>query len=171
MDFDKVSLKNGTMENSKSSLSKLGRYILYILLITLIIIQFFPTLNNKSDEVPTTDIIKSRKIPSQTATLIKNACYDCHSNNTDYPWYNAVQPISWYLEGHITNAKSGLNFNEFETYSTKKQKKKFQNMKFVVEENKMPLTSYKLMHAEGRLSKAERKEIINWIEDELKEYD
>ncbi len=149
---------------------KFFRLILGILLLSLILIQFFPTLNNVSDEVPTTDIIQSRAVPSQAATLVRNACYDCHSNNTQYPWYDKIQPFAWILENHIIDAKRELNFNEFETYDSNKQKKKFQSMKKLIEENKMPLTSYKIMHAEGRLSSREKKIIIDWIEEELKEY-
>src|SRR5699024_960998 len=116
--------------------------ILLLLFIVVLIIQFFPTLKNTSNEVPTTDLIQSREVPSHVATLIHNACYDCHSNNTDYPWYNKVQPWAWYLEGHIKKAKFALNFNEFETYSPDKQRKKLENMQKLVEEKKMPLTSY-----------------------------
>lgn len=149
---------------------KTVRRILLILVVALLLIQFFPTPKNKSDEVPVTDLISSREVPSHVATLVQNACYDCHSNNTDYPWYNRVQPWAWYLQGHIQKAKSKLNFNEFETYSQIKQKKKLENMHTAIEENTMPLTSYKIMHAEGRLTKSERKQILDWIEEELKDY-
>ncbi len=149
---------------------KLLRYILIILVVGLIVIQFFPTMENKSDLVPATDLIQSREVPSQVATLLHNACYDCHSNNTNYPWYDKIQPFAWFLEGHIIDAKRGLNFNEFETYTPKKQQKKLKGIRFVMEKDVMPLDSYKLMHAESRLSKEERQAIINWVDDELKNY-
>lgn len=109
-------------------------------------------------------------MPSQVATLLRNACYDCHSNNTDYPWYDKVQPTAWILEKHIKKAKGKLNFNEFETYSSEKQKKALENVRYAIEENAMPLKPYKLLHPEGRLSKDERQQIIDWIDEELKKY-
>ena len=149
---------------------KLFRLILGVLLISLLLIQFFPTINNESNEVPTTDIIQSRAIPSQVATLVRNACYDCHSNNTQYPWYDHIQPFSWIIESDIIEGKRVLNFNEFETYDVKHQKKKLRKARQLIQKNKMPLTSYKIMHAEGRLSADEKKLIIDWIEEELKNY-
>lgn len=150
---------------------KFGQILLLIVIIAIIVIQFFPTMDNRENEVPTTDLIKAHDVPSHVATLVHNACYDCHSNNTDYPWYNKVQPFAWYLEGHIQKGKHSLNFNEFITYSEKKQKKKLENAHRALKENKMPLNSYKLFHSEGRLSKSERKQITDWIEEELKNYD
>ncbi|HLS29929.1 MAG TPA: heme-binding domain-containing protein [Flavobacteriaceae bacterium] len=149
---------------------KVLRVILGILLISLIIIQFFPTTDNISNEVPTTDVIQHRQAPSHVTTLIQNACYDCHSNNTQYPWYDRIQPFSWIFEKNIKDAKRALNFNEFETYSRKKQKEKFQKIIEMIEENEMPLTSYKILHSEGRLTKAEKKQITDWVEEELKGY-
>jgi|SRR5699024_4313475 len=149
---------------------KLIRYILGIFLLTLILIQFFPTLENVNNEVPTTDIIQSRKVPSQVSTLVRNACYDCHSDNTQYPWYDKIQPFAWVLENHIIEGKRNLNFNEFETYDLKQQEEKLKKARKLIQENKMPLPSYKIMHAEGRLSTEEKKIIIDWIEEELKNY-
>lgn len=150
---------------------KTYQIILLIFIGFLIVIQFFPTLENKSDVVPATDLIKSHdEMPSQVATLLRNACYDCHSNNTDYPWYDQVQPIAWFLEGHIQKAKRKLNFNEFQTYSLEHQKKKLEKVRHALQENLMPLKSYKILHSEGRLSQEERQQIIDWIDQELKNY-
>lgn len=146
------------------------RVILAILLISLIIIQFFPTTDNISNEVPTTDVIQHRQAPSHVTALVQNACYDCHSNNTQYPWYDNIQPLAWIFEKNIKDGKRELNFNEFETYSRKKQKEKFEKMIEVIDENKMPLSSYKILHSEGRLTSSEKKQITDWVEEELKGY-
>lgn len=146
------------------------RLVIGIFVLTLIVIQFFPTMENIQNNVPSTDLIQHRAAPSHVATLVHNACYDCHSNNTQYPWYDRIQPFAWVLESHIIDAKHNLNFNEFETYDRDKQKKKLQAMRKMIQENKMPLSSYKMMHAESRLSSEEKKTVIDWIEDELKNY-
>lgn len=147
---------------------KTWKVIVLIVIGTLIIIQFFPTYTNESNEMPATDLIQSHEPPSQVSTLLHNACYDCHSNNTDYPWYNQVQPYAWMLEGHIKKGKADLNFNEFDTYSKAKQRKKLKQMYQSLQENTMPLGGYKILHAEGRLTKNERKQIKDWIEKELR---
>ncbi len=142
--------------------------ILLIIILALIVIQFFPIKKNTSNEVPTTDLILVNEVPSQVATLIHNACYDCHSNNTNYPWYDKIKPFAWYLDKHIKDGKAHLNFNLFEKYSLKKQQKKLREIKEVIQKDKMPLTSYQLMHAESRLSKDQQQAIINWVDQTLK---
>lgn len=149
---------------------KILKPLLLILILLAIVIQFFPTRQNADNTIPKTDLLTVHQIPSNTATLIKNACYDCHSNHTDYPWYDKVQPFAWVLEKHINDAKREINFNLFETYSPEKQKKILNKMHQVIEEKTMPLTSYKMMHSEARLSKEERQEILDWIESELMNY-
>lgn len=149
---------------------KVIKPFLIILILLIVVIQFFPTRQNINNNIPPTDLLVAHEIPSNTATLIKNACYDCHSNHTDYPWYDKIQPFAWVLEKHIDDAKRKINFNEFETYSSVKQKKILNAMHKAIENKTMPLTSYRIMHSEARLSKEERKEILDWIEDELMNY-
>ncbi len=151
-------------------MKKVLRLFLIILLLGIIVIQFFPTMKNKSDMVPATDLMQSHEVPSQVATLLHNACYDCHSNNTNYPWYNHIQPLSWFLEGHIKEGKKHLNFSKFANYSQQKQKEKLEHLVKLVNEDKMPLTSYKILHAEARLTDAERQRIVDWAEEMLKDY-
>lgn len=148
-------------------MKKTLRTILLLLLATLILIQFFPTMKNETDTLSDADLIRSQKMPSQVATLIQNACYDCHSSNTQYPWYNKIQPVSWYLEKHIQNAQQQFNFNNFEKYPINKQEKILRNMKTVIENKSMPPASYRFLHPESRLSKDERQLIVNWIKRSL----
>ena len=138
-----------------------------LLLVVFILLQFIPTHQNKSNEVLASDFNLYFDTPTEIAKKIKVSCYDCHSNNTNYPWYNKVQPVAWFLENHIKEAKEELNFSEFGNYSKRKQKSKLKHFYNEIEKGKMPLFSYTLIHSNAKLSKAETKKMLKWI-NELK---
>ncbi len=146
---------------------KVLKIIAIILLLTFVGIQFIPTSRNQSDIVPSKDLMETYNVPEQVEVIFKTSCYDCHSNNTIYPWYNKIQPISWILEGHIKEAKTELNFNEFGSYSERRQKSKFKSILSQVKDGEMPLASYTWMHREAKLSKKEIKALEDWIDKML----
>ena len=104
-------------------------------------------------------------MPADVSALLKRACYDCHSNHTNYPWYAEVQPAGWWLAEHVKDGKRHLNFSEFAAYTSKRAKTKAGEIIDEVEEKKMPLKSYTWMHPEARLTVEEVKLIIAWAED------
>ncbi len=137
------------------------------LLIVFVGIQFMPTTRNQRNEVLEIDFFKTFGAPNNIQNLFKNSCYDCHSNNTNYPWYNKIQPVSWLLEHHIKEGKKELNFSEFGGYSKRRQKSKLKSIKNQIEKNEMPLSSYIFIHKDAKLSENDKKLIYNWL-DELK---
>ena len=144
--------------------------ILLALLILIIAIQFIQPARNKSGQVLPTDISTVDNLPRPVEAILKNACYDCHSNNTNYPWYANIQPAGWILARHIKNGKAELNFSEFGSYSIRKQKNKLNSIANSLKDGTMPLTSYTLIHKNARLTKDENALIINWannIKDSL----
>ena len=92
--------------------------------------------------------------------------YDCHSNNTYYPWYNNIQPVSWIMESHIKKGKKELNFSEFGTYSKRRQKSKIKSIINQIKDDEMPLSSYTLLHRKSILSESDKLLIINWMEQQ-----
>lgn len=134
-----------------------------LLLIAVVGIQFMPTTRNQSNEVYETDFTKTFIVPNNVQNLLKNSCYDCHSNNTNYPWYNLIQPVSWFLENHIKEGKKELNFNEFGAYSIRMQKSKLKSVINQIKENKMPLPTYALIHKDAKLSEADKELLIRWM--------
>ena len=115
----------------------------------------------------TTDISKVITIPDTVLTLLKNACFDCHSNNTDYPWYSNIQPIGWLMAYHIKQAKNELNFSEFGAYSQRRQISKLDGIANSIKDNIMPLKSYKIMHKSAQLSTDEKSLLINWEQQSI----
>lgn len=134
-----------------------------VALVVLIGIQFIPTSRNQSNVVPVTDFISIYNPPKEITSTLRTSCYDCHSNNTAYPWYNKLQPVAWYLEDHIKQGKEELNFNEFGDYSDRRKKSKFKSIISQVEKDEMPLDSYTLTHRNAKVSNAEKELIITWI--------
>ncbi|MDX9909004.1 MAG: heme-binding domain-containing protein [Bacteroidales bacterium] len=139
-----------------------------LLLVVLVGLQFFPAGTNHSTTIPATDFVKTFETPEQVAQILRTSCYNCHSNNTNYPWYSRVQPVGWFLENHINKGKEELNFSEFGSYSDRKQKSKLTSMISQVEDGEMPLTSYTSIHREARLSAESKGTLIEYLE-KLKE--
>ena len=112
-----------------------------------------------------TDISRSVNVPGNVLAVFKTACYDCHSNNTRYPWYVNIQPVGWVLAHHVKEGKEELNFSEFGTYSKKKQYNKLRSIGESIKEGTMPLNSYRVMHAGARLTETEKNALLKWVED------
>ena len=142
---------------------KILKKIVIVLAVIFVGIQFVPTKRNQSTEVLDTDFIRLFNAPDNIKTMLKISCYDCHSNNTIYPWYNKIQPISYFLEGHIDEAKEELNFSKFGSYSKRKQKSKFKSIIKQVKKKEMPLPSYTLIHRDASLSDDQILEFTDWV--------
>lgn len=148
--------------------------IFIALLIIFIIIQFFRPEKNIASAASPNDISNVHALPDSVHEILKVACYDCHSNNTRYPWYNNIQPVAWWLRSHITDGKKGLNFSEFASYNAQKQYKKFTQIIKEVKSGGMPLSSYTLIHRDAVLSDHQKGLITGWasiIADSLKAVD
>jgi hypothetical protein len=143
---------------------KILKLIALILLLVFVGIQFIPTDRNQSDLVPKTDFLLVNKPPKNVSALLQESCYDCHSNNTEYPWYNKVQPIAWFLEYHIKEGKKELNFSEWNTYSKRRKNSKLKSIINQIEDDEMPLWSYVLIHKEAVLSDSKKQFVIDYIQ-------
>ncbi|REE80290.1 heme-binding protein [Lutibacter oceani] len=136
---------------------------MFVGLIVFVGIQLVPTKRNQSSDVLETDFNEVFKVSNNLQSIIKNSCYDCHSNNTNYPWYNKIQPVSWFLEKHINEGKKELNFSTFGDYSKRKQKSKLKSIINQIRDDKMPLKSYTLIHRNTKLNELQKKEVIEWF--------
>jgi hypothetical protein len=146
---------------------RLAKNILFTSGILFIALQFIRPVHNINGQVQTTDISKVIIIPDTVLTLIKNACYDCHSNNTYYPLYSNIQPMGWLMAYHIKQAKNQLNFSEFGSYSQRRQVSKLDGIVNSIKDDIMPLKSYKIMHKSAQLSTDEKSLLINWAQQSI----
>ena len=141
------------------------RKILLGLAVILVAIQFVRPARNESAGPGPNDIAAKHPVPADVAALLRRACYDCHSNNTKYPWYAAVQPVGWWLASHVNDGKRHLDFSAFAAYTPKRAKTKAGEIVDEVEQKKMPLRSYTWAHPEARLTPAEIRLVVAWAED------
>jgi hypothetical protein len=136
--------------------------ILYALLFAFVVIQFIRPEKNIAAQASPNDIVTHYDVPDQVLNVLKRSCYDCHSNNTQYPWYYNVQPVAWWLDHHIRDGKRHLNFSEFNQYSFKRKNKKMEEVAESVTEGWMPLNSYLWIHTNAKLSDADAKAVADW---------
>lgn len=130
----------------------------------LLIIQLVPT---ELPEVVTSnsgDIIASGIVSEEVAKMLKTSCYNCHSNETEYPWYSHVAPSSWLVARDVRLAREELNFSLWQNYDMIEQLEKLDDIYLEVEAGKMPLGIYTLVHQSAKLDEAQRQQIIEWAE-------
>lgn len=132
----------------------------------LVVIQFFRIDKTNPKIVVENDFISQTNPPENIAKLIKTSCYDCHSNESKYPWYTNFAPISWMIKQHINEGREELNFSEWGIFKEKRKKHKLEECYELIEEGEMPLTSYLIAHGEAKLSAEQKKDLINWFKAE-----
>jgi len=145
--------------------------ILFVLLIILIVIQFFHPARNKAEGEQPNKVSTLYPVSSEVKSILDKACMDCHSNNTAYPWYSKIQPVDWWMTHHVNEGKRELNFDEFATYNLRRQYHKLEEVMKQVKDNEMPISSYTWIHKDAILTTAEQNGLINWadsIRNEMK---
>lgn len=144
-------------------MKKYLKAILLTLLIALVVIQFINRPEKINEPITQNDIIEILQINTEMATMLKSACYDCHSNQPRYPWYASIAPISWSIGEHIEHGRDELNFSNWGTYSAKRRDHKLEEMIEEVEEGHMPLPNYVRMHSDARLSDDQVEALKSWV--------
>jgi hypothetical protein len=140
---------------------KLWKKIVLALAVVFVILQFIRPEKNIGNS-SAHNIAQHFTVPSGVQTILQRSCYNCHSNNTIYPWYEEVQPVGWFLAKHIRDGKRGLNFDEYTTYRLMKQYRRFQDIIDKVENDEMPLPSYLIIHRDAKLDSTQKNELIQW---------
>ena len=122
----------------------------------LIVIQFIPV--DRSNPPAEGEIMESTELK----TVLKKSCYDCHSNETVWPWYSYVAPVSWLVADDVHEGRRHLNFSNWQNIEVRKVSKAKQEIWEMVSEGEMPLSKYVLLHPEAKLSEKDKQIIKNW---------
>lgn len=153
-------------ERSKKKSSKMTKVslkkIAFVAGAAFVLIQFVQPARNQSRQVLDTDISKTVSLPGDVQSILSKSCYDCHSNNTRYPWYVNIQPGGWFMAYHVRNGKEKMNFSDFGSYTKRRQESKLKSIANQIEDDAMPLCSYTLMHPNARLVPEEKDAIVQW---------
>ena len=142
------------------------RLIILILLAALVILQFFQPERNLGEVDSGADLVNYTGMPDSLASILRNSCYDCHSDRTEYPWYSYLAPISWYLESHIKKVKDQINFGEFGSFEKSRKIGTLGKICEVMEEGSMPLKSYLVIHRKARIGEEDLEAFCTWTESE-----
>ena len=143
---------------------KLKRIVLLLLGI-VVLIQFIPSnLPDVSFENPN-DLLANNDVPESIENLLRTSCYDCHSNETVYPWYSYVAPVSFLISKDTREGRHHLNFSEWEKMDAIEKAEALDDIADEVEEGEMPLKIYTTMHSNARMSDADRNALAEWAEE------
>jgi mono/diheme cytochrome c family protein len=151
------------LEKRKNKMKK-KHYILGVLVLVFIIIQFIPTELPPVEKENAGDIIKSGLASQDVVQLFKTSCYSCHSNETEYPWYSYVAPSSWLVARDVREGRKELNFSTWQDYELRRMVRKLDDISSEVGEGHMPMPIYTLMHPSAKLSDEQRELIVAWTE-------
>ena len=145
-------------------MKKVIRWSFWLVVLGLILIQFVPVDRSNppvSGEVAAAD---------EVMEVLRNSCYDCHSNETQWPWYSRVAPVSWRIAQHVRMGRGNLNFSDWQSMSPEDQDEAKGDIWEKVERGAMPLSDYLRMHPEAVLTDPQREALRRWSEGQAPEF-
>jgi Haem-binding domain len=142
--------------------TKIVKVLLIIVALAVLVIQVFQIDKSAPPIVPGETLEAAVAVPADVGEILGRSCGDCHTNQTQYPWYASVQPFGWLLKDHIDDGRAHLNFSIFNTYADKKKSKKLEEICDEVQSAEMPLPSYLWIHRISVLSDSDRKALCEW---------
>lgn len=114
------------------------------------------------------DFLKATGAPPEVAGLFRAACYDCHSDETRWPWYSHVAPVSWLVASDVNRGRRHVNFSEWPVTNAELARKKVEEMGDEIDDGDMPLKKYTLIHKDARLTDEQRDELTSWLDGQAK---
>ena len=136
--------------------------ILSLLLVAFIISQFFGPEKNEGDITSIETFLNETNPPENVKLILKESCFDCHSDVTRYPWYNSITPVNYWMADHVKHGKEEFNVSDWANASLKKKDHKFEELIEEVKEKEMPLPSYTWTHSEAKLTNEQIQAIVSW---------
>jgi hypothetical protein len=142
------------------------KWIAIVLLTLFLAAQLFQPERSNPPVDESKTIFATLSIPPDVKTILDRSCSDCHTNNTQWPWYSYVAPTSWLTARDVKNGRSNMNFSVWGTYKRTKQAGKLDDISEQLTTDKMPLKPYRIMHPSSVLSKQEIDIVSRWAEKE-----
>jgi len=139
--------------------------ILQVLVLLFVVIQFIPSDRPEVIADNPSDFLKNNEVPESIESILRESCYDCHSNETVYPWYAYVAPVSFLVSKDTREGRDELNFSYWEDLDKIEKAEMLDEISEEVEEGEMPMKIYPLTHPDAKLSDADRAEIVSWAEE------
>jgi hypothetical protein len=133
-----------------------AKIVLLGIVIVLVGIQVIPV--RRTNPPPTGEI----RAPEEVMAILKRSCYDCHSNETTWPWYSHVAPVSWLIVNDVSEGRGHVNFSQWAAYSAREKARREDGIVDEVSSGGMPLKQYLLMHREARLTRTDVDVLTKW---------
>ncbi|MXS71396.1 heme-binding domain-containing protein [Chryseobacterium binzhouense] len=141
--------------------------IIFWVIVCLIVIQLIPVDKENLPVKKSENFTDVQKTPENITSLLKNACYDCHSNETQYPGYAYIAPFSWSVKSHINEGREHLNFSVWNTYNDDLKKGMLEKSIQTIENKSMPMPAYIIYHNEANLTDVEKTLLKNYFQEIL----
>jgi hypothetical protein len=142
-----------------------GKRIALAVVVMLVVAQFVPVSRSNPKVDPSHSIYAKEQVPAAVKTVFSRSCANCHSNNTDWPWYGYVAPASWIVAHDVHQARKKMNFSQWAEYPANKREEKLEEICEQLNDGDMPDFKYLLVHRDARLTPAERDAVCQWTED------
>ncbi len=139
------------------------KQITFAIIFSIVFIQIFRIEKTNPIVEENKNFISLSHSNDDINSLIKIACYDCHSNEVSYPWYSNIAPFSWWIKHHINEARSELYFSEWGYYSRRKSDHKLKECIEMIKKNEMPINSYLIMNSKAKLNNNQKAKLISWF--------
>lgn len=140
-----------------------ARKLLLGFITATVIMQFIRPSRNITVVQTDNSMEQLYNMPAAVKSIFNASCFDCHSNNTQYPWYANIQPVGWWLSDHIKDGKAELNFDAFGDYSRRRRISKLKAIVNSVNDGSMPLPSYTWIHQAASLTQAQKSVLNSWL--------
>jgi hypothetical protein len=138
------------------------RFILIGLGVLFVALQFIPV---ERTNPPVTGLVDA---PEGVLTMLRRSCWDCHSNETDWPWYAYVAPMSLRVSQHVWMGREHVNFTEWDGYDAEERDESYEEIAKEIDRGGMPLKDYLLVHRNAKLTTSDRERLVSWAESARK---
>ncbi len=150
-------------------MTKKKKIFWYTIIGLFFLMQIYPVNRPEIIADNPNDLLKNEDVPENISSMLRYACYDCHSNETIYPWYASIAPVKWIVYDHTENGREDLNFSDWNTLSKSDKIGVLDDISEEVTDEKMPLKFYPITHKGAKLSKDDRQAIADWTESFMEE--
>ena len=142
----------------------LGRWLGILLIAAAAAIQLVRPARTNPATDPARTLAANVAMPDDAASVLARACRDCHSNDTRWPWYSHVAPVSWFVIDHVNHGRRHFNYSDWTRYDADERERLLKNVCSLARKGEMPLASYRWMHYDARLSDEDVRALCEWAE-------
>jgi hypothetical protein len=150
-----------------TKLKRILQFLIAAIVVAIVVIQFLGPVRSNPISPAAQAVEAHLQLNPQVSSILSRSCGDCHSNNTQWPWYSHVAPVSWFVIDHVNHGRSHLNFSEWGRFSADESREMLEHICKEVKSGSMPLTSYTRIHTGAKLSQDDVGTLCDWANSQL----